>query len=43
LRLAPKPPGVSRWRDEVKAQVFETARRVRGHRGDTEHGNGGAS
>jgi hypothetical protein len=43
LRLSPKPPGVSRWRDEVKAQVFETARRVRGHRGDTEHGNGGAS
>ena len=43
LRLSPKPPGVSRWRDEVKAQAFETARRLRGHRGDTEHGNGGAS
>jgi hypothetical protein len=43
LRLSPKPPGVSRWRDEVKAQAFEAARRVRGHRGDTEHGDGGAS
>jgi hypothetical protein len=43
LHMTPKPPGVSRWRDEVKAQAFETARRVRGHRGDTEHGNGGAS
>ena len=43
LHLSPKPPGVSRWRDEVKAHAFDAARRMRGHRGDTEHGNGGAS
>ena len=42
LHLSPKPPGVSRWRDEVKAHAFDAARRMRGHRGDTEHGNGGA-
>ena len=41
LHVTPKPPGVSRWRDEIKAQAFETARRMRKHRGDTEHGNGG--
>jgi hypothetical protein len=42
LHVTPKPPGVSRWRDEIKAQAFETARRMRKHRGDTEHGTGGA-
>jgi hypothetical protein len=42
LHVTPKPPGVSRWRDEIKAQAFETARRMRKHRGDTEHGNAGS-
>jgi hypothetical protein len=39
LHLAPKPPGVSHWRDEVKAATFTAARRLRGHRGDSEHGD----
>lgn len=39
LHLAPKPPGVSHWRDEMKVAAFTTARRLRGHRGDTEHGD----
>jgi hypothetical protein len=38
LHITPKPPGVSQWRDEVKAAAFTTARRLRGHGGDSEHG-----
>jgi hypothetical protein len=41
LHLSPRPPGASRWRDEVKAGAFATARRLRGHRGDAEHGEAG--
>jgi hypothetical protein len=42
LHLSPRPPGDSRWRDGVKAGAFATARRLRGHRGDTTHGEAGA-
>src|SRR4051794_13714840 len=38
LHLSPSPPGASRWRDGVKAGAFAAARRGRGHRGDTTHG-----
>lgn len=40
LRLSPKPPGVSRVRDEVKARAFDAGARLRRHRGDAVHGEG---
>lgn len=43
LHLSPRPPGVSPRRDDVKAAAFTAARRLRLHRGDTEHGDTGAA
>jgi hypothetical protein len=39
LRVTPKRPGESRWRDEMKAGIFATASRFRRHQGDAEHGD----
>jgi ribosomal protein L16 Arg81 hydroxylase len=43
LHLTPKRPGQSRWSDELKSRAFDTARRLRRHRGDTDHGSGGTT